>query len=87
MAQKIRNEVRVGPQGRVVIPATLRKALALRPGDTLLARVENGRLILEKRDAILARVRSRYAKLPAEVSLVDDLIEERRAEASQEDIS
>ncbi len=77
-------EVHVGPQGRLVIPATLRELLGLLPGDSLHARAEGGRLVLEKRGHVLARLKARFGKVPKEVSLVDALIEERRAEARRE---
>lgn len=86
MAQPIeQSEVRIGRQGRLVVPASLRRALALQPGDTLNARVEGGRLVLEKREHILARLKARFAGVPPEVSLVDELIAERRAEALREE--
>lgn len=71
-------EVRVGPQGRVVIPAEIRRILGLKTGAALIARIENGRLVLEKRENILVRLRSRFAQIPKEVSLADELIAERR---------
>jgi AbrB family looped-hinge helix DNA binding protein len=77
-------EVHVGPQGRLVIPASLRELLGLMPGDSLQARAEDGRLVLEKRGHVLARLKARFKKVPQEVSLVDALIEERRAEARRE---
>ena len=77
-------EVHVGPQGRLVIPAALRELLGLHPGDSLQARAEGGSLVLEKRDHVLARLKSRFRKVPQEVSLVDDLIEGRRAESHRE---
>lgn len=77
-------EVRVGPQGRVVIPAEIRRILGLEPGATLIARIEDGRLVLEKRENILARLRSRFAQIPPEVSLADELIAERRESARRE---
>lgn len=40
--------------------------------------------VLERRKAILARLRSRFAKVPAGVSLADDLIAERRRESERE---
>jgi hypothetical protein len=58
--------------------------MEIQPGDTLSARVEDQRLILEKRSAILERLRQRFAHIPAEVSLSDELISGRRAEAQQE---
>ncbi|HVC35466.1 MAG TPA: AbrB/MazE/SpoVT family DNA-binding domain-containing protein [Chloroflexota bacterium] len=76
--------VRVGPQGRVVIPAALRHSLGIDVGDTLVARSENGRLVLEKPEAILARIRERFRDLPDGVDLADELIAERRAEAKRE---
>jgi AbrB family looped-hinge helix DNA binding protein len=77
--------VRVGPQGRLVIPASLRQALDIHPGDVLIARTDNHQLIFEKREAILERVQSYFASVPADVQLADELIAERRAEARQEE--
>ncbi|HEX6511198.1 MAG TPA: AbrB/MazE/SpoVT family DNA-binding domain-containing protein [Chloroflexota bacterium] len=77
-------EVRVGPQGRLVIPATLRKELGLEPGERLVARLDEGRLVLERRQVILERLQRRFTHIPPEVSLVDELIAERRAEARRE---
>lgn len=77
-------KVRVGPQGRVVIPAHLRKALRIEPGEVLVARAEEDRLILERREAILARLRARFAHIPPDVDLAAELIAERREEARRE---
>jgi len=76
--------VRVGPQGRIVIPAHIRQALGINPGETLIARVKDGQLVLEKREQILARLQDTFAKVPRDVSLVDELIAERREEARRE---
>ena len=78
------NEVQVGAQGRLVIPAALRKALGLKPGDRLIARQEGESLVLERREAIEQRLQDRFRHIPREVSLVDELIAERRAEAAKE---
>jgi AbrB family looped-hinge helix DNA binding protein len=78
------NEVQVGAQGRLVIPAALRKALGLKPGDRLIARQEGESLVLERREAIGKRLQDRFRHIPNEVSLVDELIAERRAEAAKE---
>ncbi len=53
-------------------------------GETLVARVEADRLILEKRYAVLKRLQTRFAVVPTTVSLVDELIAERRAESLRE---
>jgi AbrB family looped-hinge helix DNA binding protein len=78
-------KVSVGPQGRLVIPSEIRRELGIASGDVLLALVEDQRLVLEKREAVLQRVRRRFANVPAGVSLVKELIAERRAESGQEE--
>lgn len=78
------NEVQIGAQGRLVIPAALRKALNLRPGDRLVARKVGDSLVLEPKEAIAKRLQDRFRHIPKEVSLVDELIAERRAEAAKE---
>jgi len=77
-------KVPVGPQGRLVIPSGIRRQLGIAPGDVLVALVEDQRLVLEKREAVLQRLRRRFAHVPAGVSLADELIAERRAEAGRE---
>lgn len=77
-------EIKVGLQGRVVIPAWLRKELGIRSGDELVARAEEGRVVLEKRENVLRRVRKRFAGVPEGTSLADELISERREEARKE---
>jgi AbrB family looped-hinge helix DNA binding protein len=78
-------KVSVGPQGRIVIPSDIRRKLEIAPGDVLIARVEDGRLVLEKRETVLQRLRQRFAHIPPGVSLADELISERRAEARREE--
>jgi AbrB family looped-hinge helix DNA binding protein len=77
-------EVTIGPQGRLVVPAALRRRLGIEAGDVLIASAQQDRLVLERRDAILSRVRQRLAVVPAEVSMVDELIAERREEVKAE---
>lgn len=79
-----KTSITIGPQGRMVIPSEIRRELGLSPGDTLLAVVEDQRLVLEKREAVLHRLRQRFAVVPAEVSLSEELIAERRAESRRE---
>lgn len=68
-----------------MIPAELRRELEIEPGETLMARVESHRLVLERREEILARLRSEVrAARPRGRSAVDELIAERRAEARRE---
>ena len=79
-----RLKVRVGPQGRIVIPAVLREELDVGPGQELLARVEDGRLILERREDTVRRLKGRFAHVPAGRLLSEELIVERREEARLE---
>ncbi len=74
--------VRLGPQGRAVIPAELRKELGLEAGDDLVAWVEDGRLIFRRREDIQQELWDMFAHV--EVSLSEELIAERRREAERE---
>ena len=84
MADRKYNEVRVGPQGRLVIPASIRREMGIAPGEILIARTKNGQLVLEKPDQVLARLKETFANVPSDVSLADELITERREEAHRE---
>lgn len=77
-------EVHLGRQGRLVIPVALRRLLGFEEGDRLVAREEAGRLVLEKEDTIKQRLQSRFAQVPQNRSLVDELIAERREAATRE---
>lgn len=79
-----KNEVQLGPQGRLVIPAHLRRALDLKPGDRLIARKEGDSIVLERPENMIKRLRARFARIPADASLVDELIAERQAEVARE---
>ena len=74
--------VRMGRQGRVVIPAELRAELGVEPGDRLVAFVENGRLIIQTWEQTERELHEMVAHV--KVSLVDELIRERRREAARE---
>jgi AbrB family looped-hinge helix DNA binding protein len=77
--------VQLGSQGRFVIPARLRRMLGFEPGNALVIRIEDDRLILEKPEAIKRRLKPRFAKLPKGASLVNQLLAERRKETKKED--
>jgi AbrB family looped-hinge helix DNA binding protein len=76
--------VRLGPQGRLVVPVELRRELGLEEGAELAIRSDGRRLILEPRTEVLRRLRRRFAQLPDGVSLADELVAERRVEAHRE---
>lgn len=70
--------LRLSQQGRIVIPAEIRRHLGMHPGEELVARVEDGQLVLEPQANILRRLHDRFAKLPAHVRLSDMVIAQRR---------
>jgi AbrB family looped-hinge helix DNA binding protein len=76
---------RLGKAGRLVIPAKIRRALDLHPGDELLLRVENDGLHLSTRAQAVARAQAIVRKYVApNRSLSDELIAERREDAERE---
>lgn len=74
----------VGEHGKITIPEDLCKELGIEVGHELIARIEGDRLVLETREAVLSRLKSRFAHIPPEVSLADELIMERRKESGSE---
>ena len=76
-------DVRLGPQGRLVVPVAVRKALGFQPGEALIARAEADRLVVEKAAAVERRLHEYFRKFEGR-SLADELIAERRQEAARE---
>ncbi|WP_109773470.1 AbrB/MazE/SpoVT family DNA-binding domain-containing protein [Quadrisphaera granulorum] len=74
----------LGQQGRLVIPADIRSALGLSPGDRLHLHVAGRRLVLESSADAAAELRGLAASVPASRSLVDELLAERRQAAADE---
>ena len=77
-------DVSLGRQGRLVIPASLRRSLGLEEGDRLVARQDGNRLVIEKPEQIKQRLKARFAQVPAERRLVEELLAERRQEGRRE---
>ncbi|MCE2557937.1 MAG: AbrB/MazE/SpoVT family DNA-binding domain-containing protein [Acidobacteria bacterium] len=75
--------VRFGSQGRLVVPLPMRKALGFKAGDPLVARVQDGRLVVESRESVLLRVQEQFG-VPGR-NLINELIAERRQAARRED--
>ena len=77
--------IRILADGRMVIPAKMRQAMLIEEGGYLTARVVAGELrVLTPRAAVLKLQKRMREKVPAGVSVVDDLIAERRVEARRE---
>ncbi len=73
---------RVAAGGRIVIPASYRKALGIKPGDDVVLQLEEGVIRLYSRAQALHRLQERVARaVPKGVSLAKELIRERRHEA------
>ena len=77
--------LRVSQNGRVVIPASFRKALGIEVGDEVLLSLQNDELRITTQQARIRRAQQRarqYLK-PGE-SVVDELLAERREAAKRE---
>jgi AbrB family looped-hinge helix DNA binding protein len=76
--------VRVGPKGRIVIPASLRQRFGLVEGDELVIvaeshgmRLIDRRQLIDELDGLLRDAQQRDG-----IDVVDELITERRADAA-----
>jgi len=77
--------MRVNENGRVVIPASYRKALGIKGGDEVILRMEDDELRITTMKRRLERARRRIRQyVKPGVSLADELIAERRAAAKRE---
>ena len=78
-------KLRIAEDGRLVIPAEMRRAMLVDDTGTITARVVDGELRVLTPDAALARLQEMVCDaVPEGVSLADELIAERRAEARRE---
>jgi len=78
-------KVRLGPDGRVVIPAPFREALNLKEGDILMALADDGEIHFLTGSAAIRRAQAIVKTfVPEGVSLVDELLEDRRREFERE---
>ena len=76
---------KIDKHGRVVIPADYRRALGLRPGDSLTLELNGGSLRLVTLAQAIREAQEFVAKyVDKDRSLVAELIAERRAEAARE---
>lgn len=75
----------VGQNGEVVLPAGLRAALGIGPGSVLVARVEGPEIRLYTYQEAIRRARDLVRQVvPGDVSLVDELIADRRREVARD---
>lgn len=76
-------------RGRMSLPINIRKELNADQGGDLVAKCEDGKITLTtKQQQVQEHIQKLQAmvqeKLPGDISLADELIAEREAEASQE---
>lgn len=77
-------EVRLGSQGRLVIPAALREQLGAEEGSVYTAQVDqSGALVLRTRGQALADLQRAWGQA-GDSSATDELIGERRRQAAAE---
>ena len=78
-------KIAVAPDGSVVLPSIITNALALKAGDVLFVRIHDGEIHLLTRAAVTRRVQALAREfVPQGVSLVDELLEDRRREVEAE---
>ncbi|MCH8063130.1 MAG: AbrB/MazE/SpoVT family DNA-binding domain-containing protein [Chloroflexi bacterium] len=78
-------KTKLGKGGRVVIPAEYRKRLGIEPGDEIIVSFKDGEIkITTVREAVRRAQEIVRRFVPEGVSLVDELIQERRREAARE---
>lgn len=76
---------RIAEGGRIVIPAEYRKALGLQIGDEVVLSLDEDEVRVYSIDAAIKRAQDLVRRyVPAERSLVDELLADRRAEAERE---
>ena len=78
-------QVKMGPDGRILIPAELRRAAGLEPGATVVVTLEGRSLTVETPLAQLRKVQALLAPLKRPgVDEVEAFLVEKRAEALRE---
>lgn len=76
---------RIDTSGRIVLPLPLRTEKQLKSGDELIVTVENGDMVLRTYNQVITRLQAQFSEsVPDGVSLVQELIAERRREAELE---
>lgn len=74
--------ISLGQNGRVVIPASVRKSLGLKEGQRLRLHLEDQKIVLEKTDDVIQKLKSRFSFIKE--SLSEELTLDRRKAAKEE---
>jgi len=78
-------KVQLGPGGQITLPAAIQRSMNLREGDVLFVEADDGTVRLLTIHAAVRKAQAIVRQyVPAGVSLVDDLLEDRRREVDGE---
>jgi AbrB family looped-hinge helix DNA binding protein len=84
-AENLTVKTKIGEGGRIVIPAKIRQAIGAEIGENVTLSVKNNSLQITTSKEALRRLQALVRKhVPEGVSLVDELIRDRREEAANE---
>ena len=77
---------KLGEDGRLIIPAPLRRELGLHAGDTIVIESDGDSLLLRSYERVLKEVQASFApyRVPGG-SAADELLAERRVEAAADE--
>ncbi len=71
--------------GKIAIPADVRRELGIKDGDTVSLDVDGGKLTISTLDQVVRDTQAYFRGfVPEGVSLADELIADRRAEAARD---
>ncbi|OCW57567.1 AbrB/MazE/SpoVT family DNA-binding domain-containing protein [Hoeflea olei] len=80
------DRVKLGEGGRLVIPAAMREALGVKPGDEMALEVVDGELRIKSYRAVIREIQAEFNTLvPEGVDVVGDFLRERREEQARAD--
>ena len=80
---ELQARVLVGEKGRIVIPAEIREAMGIKPGDSLELRFDDYELRVATRRARIRRAQERVRHLAPPGTLVSDELSAERREAAK----
>jgi AbrB family looped-hinge helix DNA binding protein len=80
------DKVKLGEGGRLVIPAAMREALGVKPGDEMALEVVDGELKVKSYMAVIKELQAEFNSLvPAGTDVVGDFLRERREDQRRAD--
>jgi AbrB family looped-hinge helix DNA binding protein len=78
-------QARINENGRIVVPAVIRKGMGLKLGDRVVMSLEDGVLRIEPHRARVRRIQDEFKKIAKpETPASSDMVPERREESQTE---